>query len=182
MKEHDSCSGDWGRCDCNPNPTETRIHEHRKDGLAYACDCSDATDSSIEIRIVDPETGGEKKWRAPRPTEDIPKSVLGWLAGLIEGEGSFYIAKHDTYPCARFQLSMTDQDVVLQAHEIAGVGNVRIMKPGPRSVKDQWRWRVAAQAEVAWLMDQVYYWMGERRQKQIDASRRFLPSWTEKQS
>lgn len=119
------------------------------------------------------------RWRAPRPTRVLDPLDRAWVAGLIEGEGSYYLRDHTTYPAVVFQLNMTDEDVVRRAQEVAGVGKVNPHAPGVRSVKQQWRWRVAAQAEVAWLMDEMYPLMGLRRKQKIDELRAFLPDWTE---
>lgn len=118
------------------------------------------------------------RWRAPRPTHELDPIDRAWVAGLIEGEGSYYLRNHDTYPLVVFQLNMTDEDVVRRAHRISGVGQVNPHAPGPRSVKQQWRWRVGAQAEVAWLMDEMYPLMGARRRAKIDELRPILPEWS----
>ncbi len=117
------------------------------------------------------------RWRAARPTRTIDTLDKAWVAGLIEGEGSYYLAEHKLYPKVIFQLNMTDEDVVRRAHRIAGVGTVNPHAPGVRSVKPQWRWRVSAQAEVAWLMDEMYPLMGSRRSAKINELRAYLPAW-----
>ena len=132
---------------------------------------------SGEVRVVDEITGGEKKWwRKARPAHIIDALDIAWVAGLIEGEGCFLISS-DRYPKVQFQLSMCDEDVVRHAASILGVGTVCVKKPGVRSIKLQWSWRVTAQAEVAWVMDLVYPLMGIRRQQKIDELRISLPSW-----
>ena len=119
------------------------------------------------------------RWRALRPEHDIPDGDRHWIAGLVEGEGSFYLRNRLDYPAAVFQLNMTDEDVVMRAYELSGeIGGVRPHAPGSRSVKQQWRWRIAAGAEVAWFMDQMYPLMGKRRRAKIDELRAYLPDWT----
>lgn len=121
----------------------------------------------------------EVRWRAQRPTHIITNLDRAWIAGLVEGEGSFYLRNKADYPAAVFQLNMTDEDVVRRAHRLSGrVGTVNPLAPGVRSVKQQWRWRIASQAEVAWFMDQMYHLMGERRRAKIDELRGYLPEWT----
>jgi hypothetical protein len=59
-----------------------------------------------------------------------------------------------------------------------GIGHISDEdKKGYRSCKLQYRWRVSAQAEVAWLMDLVYPWMGQRRKAKIDELRLIIPTW-----
>ena len=143
-----------------------------------------------ETRIVDPTTGGESKyantksyedrgWRRPRPVHSVDPLELAWAAGLIEGEGSVWI-KSGPYPAAIVQLSMTDEDVVRKLHKIFQIGDVYIQKPGVRSVKLQWKWRVSAQSHVAWVLDLLYPLMGSRRKVQIDKAREVLPEWAMK--
>lgn len=118
------------------------------------------------------------RWRAKRPTHSVSAVDLAWVAGLVEGEGSYYLAEHATYPKVIFQLNMTDEDVVMRAWELSGrIGKVNPHKPGPRSVKSQWRWRISAQAEVAWFMDVMYPLMGARRRAKIEELRTYLPDW-----
>jgi hypothetical protein len=106
---------------------------------------------------------------------------VAWVAGLVEGEGSFYL-KSGRYPQVIFQLNMTDEDVVRKAHSLmGGVGSVNPLAPGARSVKDQWRWRISAAAEVAWFMDLMYPHMGRRRAAKIDELRGRLPAWVRDQ-
>ncbi len=121
----------------------------------------------------------EVRWRAARPI-DAPLLVdLAWLAGLVEGEGSFYLHNRKDYPSVLFQISMSDEDVIRRAQKVlGGIGSISIKKPGPRSVKPQWQWRVMAQAEVAWVMDLLYPFMGLRRAAKIDELRASLPDWT----
>lgn len=117
-----------------------------------------------------------KRWRAPRPVHDIAKDQLAWVAGLVEGEGSFY-AKGGPYPAARFQLDMADEDVVSHACAIMKVGQVDVQDKGKRSIKPQYRWRVSAQAEVAWVMDMLYPFLGQRRKGKIAEIQQLLPDW-----
>ena len=129
------------------------------------------------------------RWRASWPTHQVPLVQLAWVSGLVEGEGCFTRTSstaHPTsttgkkYPKVIFQLNMTDEDVVKEAAAVMGVGTVHDHKPGPRSVKMQWRWSVSAQAEVAWLMIQLYPMLGQRRSAKIDELWREIPSWAKK--
>ena len=97
---------------------------------------------------------------------------LGWLAGLLEGEGSFGANRtRNYYP--KIQLGSTDRDVVERAHAIAGVGTLN--GPYSRGVnKEVWCWNVAAQADAAGLMMTLYPLIGLRRQARI---REILLEW-----
>ena len=120
----------------------------------------------------------EVRWRAPRPRHVVTNLDRAWIAGLVEGEGSYYLRNSKDYPAVVFQLNMADEDVVRRAHRLSGrIGTVNPHDPGSRGVKQQWRWRISSQAEVAWFMDQMYPLMGERRRAKIDELRGYLPEW-----
>lgn len=106
---------------------------------------------------------------------------LAWLAGLMEGEGSFYLRRAKGRPTApSVALQMTDVDVVTRAAEIAGVGGGVYVdersKRTPRVIqgrpmkgreKDIYMWRVQARDDALALMWALYPWMGDRRRGQI---------------
>lgn len=98
---------------------------------------------------------------------------LAWLAGLLEGEGCFSLAKgHGPRHKITIQLSMTDEDVVRHAAEIAGVG--ASVKCYQRGGKDVFVWIVGKQNDAAALMMTLCPLMGERRQAKI---RECLKAW-----
>jgi len=102
------------------------------------------------------------------------RESLAWLAGLLEGEGSFVV--NDTRP--QITVDMTDEDVIRRCHEIAGVGHVygpyarQRSTTGPR--KDLWSWRVSQQLHTYALMVALYPWMGQRRQEKM---REIMVTW-----
>ena len=95
---------------------------------------------------------------------------LAWLAGLIEGEGSFlvHLVRHKFYTIA-IQVVMTDEDVVRKCLSVSGMGTVT--KPRQRNPKWKpiWVWRVHKRTDVVALMNDLYPYMGKRRRAQIDA-------------
>lgn len=99
---------------------------------------------------------------------ELSDSELGWVAGLLEGEGSF----SESYKRVRVQVYSTDEDVVRRIHALTGLGNVT----GPYArratniaVRSQpkpifcWVARVGSER----LCEAVFPLMGERRQGQI---------------
>ena len=100
------------------------------------------------------------------------RESLAWLAGLIEGEGSFSITADCRY--IRIKVKMTDEDVVRQAQLVAAMGTVGgPYDSGPRR-KDQWQWVVTDSNEAYALMIALYPWLGQRRQARI---REITPQW-----
>lgn len=94
---------------------------------------------------------------------------LGWVAGLIEGEGSFLLLhRHQgTKWSPRISMQSTDLDVLERLVAVTGVG--RVSKVGARpNRKPCWQWAVAVYADALWLMKEVRPLMGVRRQHAIN--------------
>ena len=93
--------------------------------------------------------------------DEIEKWI--WVAGLLEGEGSFFLSKQG-YPA--ICCTMTDEDIIQRLHYCTGVGHVN----GPYHFgnKPVWAWRCSKKADCAMIISKVYRYMGERRRKQID--------------
>ena len=93
---------------------------------------------------------------------------LAWLAGLLEGEGSFLKAPPSDPNCPLISLEMTDEDVVRRATSIMG-GNVarRVLKNA--LWKPSYRVIIKGARAVA-IMHILYPQMGARRKAQIDAA------------
>jgi hypothetical protein len=83
---------------------------------------------------------------------------LGWIAGLIEGEGWLGIQ-----PPARptVQVITTDHDVVLRLHEWSGVGNVS--GPHAGTNKPTYRWVVTKREDAGRLLEAILPLLAERR-------------------
>jgi hypothetical protein len=93
---------------------------------------------------------------------------------VFEGEGSIVLSREG---CLRFQIGMTDEDVIDRLRDILG-GTVY----GPYKYdsedfnrKPQWRWSVQTFNDFERVARLLYPWLGERRRsrlhEQIAASR-----------
>lgn len=91
---------------------------------------------------------------------------LAWVAGLLEGEGSFMMRKSNV---PKAQCQMTDQDVILRLQEKCG-GNVyfceRTEEEKAKNWKNSWTWSLQGQA-AADLMASILPHMGRRRSEKI---------------
>lgn len=100
---------------------------------------------------------------------------LGWVAGILEGEGCFSPAHSKAasgviYNYARIQLSMTDEDVMQRFNDTVGVGKLS----GPhyyknKTWKPRWTWTVRS-ADAKELMSAILPLMGARRSEAIKSS------------
>jgi hypothetical protein len=104
---------------------------------------------------------------------------VAWLAGLLEGEGTFTLSKQRVGGKShrrtegllpRVQLCMTDEDVVHRAYIVTGVGTFS----GPNIPKSRgenkpsWTWAVNRFGQVIAIMRIVLPFMGVRRTEQIN--------------
>lgn len=100
-----------------------------------------------------------------------------WLAGLLEGEGSFTTTFHRRgetrigYRYAVVELSMIDEDVVVRAAKILDCNYARRFPPARRKAGWQPQYRLRLEGGKAkTLMRKLKPLMGERRQRQIESA------------
>jgi hypothetical protein len=94
----------------------------------------------------------------------IDDQDLAWLAGLIEGEGTFLTGPPSAPRSPAVQLSMVDRDVVERAGTLLGVTVVPSRREG---WKTAYCVRVRGSRAVLW-MKRLRPLMGARRRDQID--------------
>jgi hypothetical protein len=96
---------------------------------------------------------------------------LYWLAGLLEGEGSFLKGPPSAPHQPRISLSMTDEDVIKRVSSLWGVKHHPVGKT--RCLAKRWTpaFGVCLKgSKAAVLMEQLYPLMGRRRQSQIQCA------------
>src|SRR5215510_5917379 len=100
---------------------------------------------------------------------NITLKEIGWLAGLLEGEGCFgfpvYKANGERHYGLLVTVSMTDRDVVEKARRLMRAKRVRV-KPQSAPRKIQYRASVNGAKAVAVMMT-ILPFMGERRSQRI---------------
>lgn len=89
---------------------------------------------------------------------------LAWVAGLLEGEGSFSVKRRGLV----IHCNMTDQDVLLRLQSIVG-GFVTGPHP-PRALgsKPMFYWNLSSRGVVVELIRLLRPWMCKRRAQAID--------------
>lgn len=98
---------------------------------------------------------------------------VDWLAGLLEGEGSFVEfadTNSDMWRC-KVYLKMTDLDIIERAQQAAGgVGTICKANPPskPGHWKDSWQWQVQSVPDAIYVMLGVLPFMGQRRSTKIE--------------
>lgn len=102
--------------------------------------------------------------------ERLTEAEIAWVAGLLEGEGSFLRASPSQPGHPRVTVQMTDEDVIRRIREVVGHGCV---VPTSDTRNPDWqpafRWTVKGTPAVE-LMEKVRPWMYSRRREQLDAA------------
>jgi hypothetical protein len=100
----------------------------------------------------------------------VTVTQIAWLAGLLEGEGSFGMWNGSNAPY--IQLAMSDGDVVMKAAALMQ-SSVRRYESRDSNRKTMWHTRTHGTRAVGWMLS-VYLFMGERRQARI---REVMQAW-----
>lgn len=102
----------------------------------------------------------------------ISVKEIAWVAGLLEGEGSFGFAFSRKTTSAKnpiIALAMTDIDVVEQARKVLDRENPIPLKISAKTVdrnKPLYRFTISGSKAVGWMMT-IYPLMGARRRAKI---------------
>jgi len=90
-----------------------------------------------------------------------------WLAGILEGEGSFIWNNKggNVYGCPYLRIGMTDEDIVKRVQSMIG-GRIRIESARQKGWKDQFRLAISGQPAIE-VMKKILPFMGERRSIKI---------------
>ena len=92
---------------------------------------------------------------------------LGWLTGLLEGEGSFLAPPPSEPNQPRFVLVMTDEDVVQKAAQLLEVNYVHIWRPSNSKWKPAYKIQIKSSRAVN-VMRAIRPHVGGRRGAKID--------------
>lgn len=96
-----------------------------------------------------------------------------WAAGLFDGEGSVYLAKHRTHlGYFRLETAITQADpdriplVLTRFQEVVGIGHIYGPHPVPPGHHPVYRWKACRAAQVISMIDLVGPWLGEVKREQ----------------
>jgi hypothetical protein len=96
----------------------------------------------------------------------LPAAELHWLAGLLEGEGSFMAGPPSSPGLPVIAVNMTDQDVMDRLGRVFA-RKVHVVRPRNVRWRTSYQVRVLGRDAVRW-MTLLRPLMGSRRQAQID--------------
>jgi len=146
--------------------------------------------AQIERALRDPSPRvGRRTRRSSRATEELitdgtelswegadGDARIAWLAGILEGEGSFLTARFDSYCYPRVQMTMCDRFVLERTMTLmpgSHIYSVNDKRRAERGWSDSWMVTVNGLPAAA-VMKAVLPWMGSRRTRAIDRS---LSAW-----
>lgn len=97
---------------------------------------------------------------------------IGWVAGMIEGEGSIlsYVPKGRKSVRRHISIDSVDKDIITKLQSVTGCGRVYgPYTPPAKNIgkQDLYRWLVADKKSIMRLLLAVYPLMGSRRKIQI---------------
>jgi hypothetical protein len=109
----------------------------------------------------------KKKTKAENFT--ISDFELGWLVGIIEGEGSISCRynKKSGYLCAELTVSSTDEDMVDRLDRLYP-GKSTYVRKYKNHYKEQYVWAVTSRQGIITIISTIYPYMGKRRKERID--------------
>jgi hypothetical protein len=107
-----------------------------------------------------------------RPPESHARTVTcndAWLAGLLEGEGTFDVTYSDWRGYPRISVNMCSNDVIERAAQILGAAGIHPRAPGDPKWSPTYVTSITGTQAAHW-MQRLRPMMGERRRAAIDAA------------
>jgi len=96
---------------------------------------------------------------------------IDWVAGILDGEGSFLITKRNNYP--KIWLGMTDLDIVQRVRNIMNSSTKIINRKRIPKNKEVYEFHLSGSLAIQWMMT-LYPLMSNRRREKI---REILSTW-----
>lgn len=121
------------------------------------------------VRFVSTLSGETKTRSLSTILYTMKDSDLYWLAGLLEGEGSFLAGPPSSPNKTRISVSMCDLDVIERVADLFGVSYIYTRTDDRPNHSDTYQVAVSG-SNARSLMSTLRPLMGERRQGQIDAA------------
>lgn len=113
-----------------------------------------------------PLVGGPGPKRKPTSIRYMNPLEIGWVAGIIEGEGNFH-APGNRNPM-QIRVGMTDRDIIERLLKVTGVGTITIRETVVVNHKTVYTWVVSPYNDVIHLLASIVPLMGDRRKQQIE--------------
>jgi len=87
------------------------------------------------------------------------RQAVGWLAGLIEGDGC--IRTHEV------AVQSVDHDVLIRAKQVTGCGQIYFSGRQKAHHRDQYAWKLTSRRNIDYVLSAIEPWMLSRRKAAI---------------
>lgn len=94
----------------------------------------------------------------------MSSAELGWLAGIIEGEGCF---PKGSKPCGRLRVAMTDRDIIERLRVVTGLGVIHDRGRRHAHWKQVWDWTVLRRENMCAIAEALAPLLLQRRREQM---------------
>jgi hypothetical protein len=88
----------------------------------------------------------------------MSEAEIGWLAGILEGEGTFLSGQG-----IGIHVTMTDLDIIERLQAVTGLGHIYVLALKKEHYKQSWCWAVQRRAHIRHVITAVPPWLGTRR-------------------
>lgn len=99
--------------------------------------------------------------RGETALRDMSEAEIAWVAGIIEGEGTFAVRNNSAW----IRVGMSDEDTIQKLQAITGVGRIHTYQRD--EYKTMYLWSVARKVERDALANLILPWMSTRRTDRI---------------
>jgi hypothetical protein len=117
-----------------------------------------------------PRRRPQERWRRDPVTVDVSRCDRdcdeAWLAGLLEGEGSFGILRSDGNAYPAIKLEMSDADVVRRAADLLGAPSLQTRAPRKAHWRTTYVAAITGERAAVWMRSLAPL-MGDRRSRSI---------------
>jgi hypothetical protein len=109
---------------------------------------------------------GSCRYGTPPELRAMSSPELAWLAGIVEGEGTFGLARR---PGGQVRVVMTDQDIIRRLWCLTGLGLIHNRGRRAAHHKTVWEWAVTRRENVCTLAGELAPLLLQRRRAAIEA-------------
>lgn len=86
----------------------------------------------------------------------LTKEQLGWMSGVLDGEGCIRIHKHNNWYQPIVTIGNADRRMAYTLKEWLGIGSIIKHKPKGKGYKILWYWSVTSRADVVEVLSMLY--------------------------
>jgi hypothetical protein len=101
-----------------------------------------------------------------------------WVAGILEGEGNFYVGqatvRGNTYTQIKVRVGACDKDMIEELARLTGYGKARLIQPPSRNPhwSPHYLWEITSRRQAREILEQIIPYM--RVSRRIEAAEKVL--------